>query len=173
MITKTFIDVLSEARKYKLYLILAHQNLAQLPIDLRASILSNCGIQVCFQVSREDAQIMAKELMTPLYRQPPGWEINVQNLQELPNRWCYVKNKAEGGVMMIETPDVPDPWKVSAQVKGGLNGITPETFKKSVEEAQIGADYLIDRKRIEKEYQKRYKELTAAEEPKTFREPKR
>ena len=171
--TKSFIDVLSEAGKYGLSLILAHQNLAQVPRELTASILANCGVQACFRVSREDAQIMAKELMTPLYRQPPGWEINVQNLQELPNRWCYVKNKAEGGVMMIETPDVPDPWKVSAQVKGGLNGITPETFKKSVEEAQIGADYLIDRKRIEKEYQKRYKELTAAEEPKTFREPKR
>ena len=170
--SKTFIDVLSEARKYKLYLILAHQNLAQVPIDLRASILSNCGVQVCFQVSREDAQIMAKELMTPLYRQPPGWEINVQRLQELEPQCCYMKNKKEGGVVPIETKYIYQPWEVSAQAPGGLDGITPETFKESVEKARIGADYLIDRKKIEREYQRRYKKLTAAEEPKTFREPK-
>jgi len=172
--TKTFINVLSEARKYKLYLILAHQNLAQIPKELRASILANCGIQVCFQVSREDAQIMAKELMTPLYRQPPGWEISVQTLQELEPRQCFIKNKAEGGIVpIVETKPMPAPWKISAMAPGGLDGTTPETFKKSVEEAEIGADYLIDRKKIEREYKKRYKKLTNVPEPKTFREPKR
>ena len=171
--TKTFIDVLSEARKYGLSLILAHQNLAQLPQELRASILSNCGIQVCFQVSRDDAQIMAKELMTPLFRQPPGWEINVQSLQELEPRRCFIKNKKEGGILPMETKHIYQAWEVSAQAPGGLDGITPETFKKSVERARIGADYLIDRKKIEREYQRRYKTLTSAPEPKSFREPKR
>jgi hypothetical protein len=171
--TRSFIDILSEARKYKLSLILANQNLAQLHKELQASILANCGIQVCFRVSREDAQIMAKELMTPLYRQPPGWEINVQTIQELPDRKCFVKNKAEGGIILIETPQVFPPWQVSAEAPGEFNGITPETFKKSVKETQIGEAYLTDREIIEKEYQKRYKELTASEEPKSFREPKK
>ena len=61
---------------------------------------------------------------------------------------------------------------MSAQAPGGLDGITLETFKESVEKARIGADYLINRKKIEREYQRRYKKLTVAEEPKTFREPK-
>ena len=87
--SESFTDILSGARKYKLALILAHQNLAQVPKELKASIMANCAIQVCFRVSRDDAQIMAKELMTPLYRQPPGWEINVQDLQELEDRRCY------------------------------------------------------------------------------------
>jgi len=163
---------LSEARKYGLSLVLAHQNLAQLPPELRASILSNCGIQVCFQTSRDDAQIMAKELMTPLYRQPPGWEINFQDLQELGSQRCFVKNKKEGGILLMQTSHIDQAWEVSSQVPGGLNGITPETFRESVDEAQVVADYLIDRKKIEREYEKRYQKLTSVPEPKTFREPK-
>jgi len=62
---------------------------------------------------------------------------------------------------MIATPDIPEPWRVSAQVKGGLDGITLEAFKKSVERAYIGADYLIDRKenrkRISKKIQRNYR----------------
>ncbi len=59
--TKTFIELLSESRKYGLSLILAHQNLSQLPEDLQDSILTNCGIQACFRISRKDTEIMAKE----------------------------------------------------------------------------------------------------------------
>src|SRR3989344_5738554 len=43
--TEAFIGVLAEASKYKLSLILAHQNLAHLPAPLRAAILSNSGLQ--------------------------------------------------------------------------------------------------------------------------------
>ena len=171
--TKSFIETLSEARKYRLSLILAHQNLSQLPKELRASILANCGTQACFRVSREDADLLAKELLGTLYRQPPGWELNIQSLQELPSRYCFVKNKAEGGIILIETPEVPFPWQVSAQAGGELNGVTEETFKETIERARMGADYLIDRKKIEKEYQKRYKKLTSASGPTIFREPKK
>ncbi|MEM0172466.1 MAG: TraM recognition domain-containing protein [Thermoproteota archaeon] len=59
--TKEFIDTLSEARKYGLSLIMAHQNLSQLPKDLQDSILTNCGIQCYFKVARRDAERLAKE----------------------------------------------------------------------------------------------------------------
>ncbi len=59
--TKEFIDTLSEARKYSLRLIMAHQNLSQLPKNLQDSILTNCGIQCYFRVCRRDAEILAKE----------------------------------------------------------------------------------------------------------------
>jgi len=54
---------------------------------LQASVLANCGVISCFRVSREDAKIMAKELLTPLYKLPPGWELNIQELQELIQRY--------------------------------------------------------------------------------------
>src|SRR3989338_5526471 len=41
--TESFKDMLAESSKYKLPLILAHQELAQLPTPLRASILTNCN----------------------------------------------------------------------------------------------------------------------------------
>ena len=135
--TKSFIETLSEARKYRLSLILTHQNLSQLPKELQASILANCGLIACFRVSREDAQIMAKELLTPLWRLPPGWEITIQELQELGNRCCFIKNKAEGGIVPIYTPEVictpyvAEPW----QVKEEFTGITEEEFKKDIERA--------------------------------------
>jgi len=83
-----------------------------------------------------------------------------------------VKNKSEGGIIVIDAPQVPLPWQVSAQALGELNGITPKTFKKSVEGIQIGEDYLIDREKIEKEYRRRHRQLVSIAEPQTFREPK-
>ncbi|GAG61694.1 unnamed protein product [marine sediment metagenome] len=172
--TQSFIETLSEARKYRLSLILAHQNLSQLPKKLQASVLANCGVVSCFRVSREDAQIMAKELLTPLYKLPPGWEINIQELQELPQRYCFVKNKAEGGVIVIYTPDVPYPWQLPPQARGELvGGDTEEEFKETIKEAQIGVKYFKDRKKIAREHKRRLEKLTAIKEPKTFREPKR
>jgi len=59
--TESFGVLLSEARKYGLSLILAHQTLAQIPRELRELILGNTGIQVYFRLNRHDAQILAKE----------------------------------------------------------------------------------------------------------------
>ena len=174
--TQSFIETLSEARKYRLSLTLAHQNLAQLPKELQDSILANCGIVSCFRVSRKDAEIIAKELLTPLYRLPPGWEISFQEIQELPNRYCFVKNKAEGGIILIQSTEVPEPWRalreITIQTGGGFDSATKEEYKKRIEEAKIGMKYLRDRTRIESEYKRRMKKLTASKEPTSFREPK-
>ena len=139
--TQSFIETLSEARKYKLSLILAHQNLSQLQKELQASVLANCGVVSCFRVSRKDASIMAKELLTPLYKLPPGWEINIQELQELPQRYCFVKNKPEGGVIVIYTPDVPYPWQLPPEARGVLDGTTrgriQRNYRKSPNRSKI------------------------------------
>ncbi len=112
--------------------------------------------------------------LTPLYKLPPGWEINIQELQDLSQRYCFVKNKAEGGVIVIYTSDVPYPWQLPPQARGELGGgTTEEEFKETIEEAQIGVKYFKDREKIAKEYKERLEKLTAIKEPKTFREPKR
>jgi type IV secretory pathway TraG/TraD family ATPase VirD4 len=49
-------DVLAEARAYRLSVTMAHQNLAQLPPDLRQGISANARSQVIFSVSPEDAR---------------------------------------------------------------------------------------------------------------------
>jgi hypothetical protein len=49
-------DILTEARAYRLSVVMAHQNLAQLPPDLRQGISANARSQVIFSVSPEDAR---------------------------------------------------------------------------------------------------------------------
>ncbi|MCK5123518.1 MAG: type IV secretory system conjugative DNA transfer family protein [Candidatus Pacebacteria bacterium] len=145
--TDSFIETLAEARKYRLALVLAHQNLAQLPYDLQASIFTNCGLQAYFRLSRQDSQIMAKEAMTSLYAQPPGWEELIQQLQELPPRFLLVKNKIEGGAAILSSLEIDPPWKKA--------GMKESQFQQIVNGAGIGDYYLRSRGEVEKEYQKR------------------
>ena len=52
--TETFEDILSEARKYRLCLTLAHQYIGQLDEDLRKAIFGNVGTIIAFPVGSEN-----------------------------------------------------------------------------------------------------------------------
>jgi len=56
--------LLSRARKYSLSLTLAHQQTGQIPAHLLREILGNVSTAVCFQVSREDALKLSKEMVS-------------------------------------------------------------------------------------------------------------
>src|ERR671914_304204 len=122
--------VLSEARKYGLSLILAHQTLKQIPTELRSVILGNAGIQVYFRMNREDAQLLAKEpftydgyniktvqmrrdrMDTKFWSLGEEWERNFAKLQSLPPRHCFVKHKIEGGMLPLEMADIDPAFEV-------------------------------------------------------------
>ena len=161
--TESFIGVLAEASKYKLALILAHQNLAQLPAPLRAAILSNSGLQAYFRISRDDANVLAKESLASIYASPPGWEEYIKTLQELRPRVCIVKSKISGGVIAIQTIDQPPPHELAE--------MDEDEFGRKVAECEIGKKYLRERKAIETESERRKKKLLEVEEPETFAEP--
>ena len=59
--TQSFNKILSEARKYRLNLILANQYVAQIPEDVQAAIFGNCGSMVSFVMGPHDAETFAKE----------------------------------------------------------------------------------------------------------------
>ncbi len=63
--TDSFANILSEARKYRLCLILAHQYIRQLVHDMntkvRDAIFGNVGTMVSFRVGAEDAEFLEKE----------------------------------------------------------------------------------------------------------------
>jgi hypothetical protein len=61
-----FEDVLAEARSYRLSLCLAHQHLAQLPRELREAIGANARSKVYFQLSRDDASALEREVRPEL-----------------------------------------------------------------------------------------------------------
>ena len=54
--------VLSESRKYKLSLAMAHQNMAQIDTELRSSIFGNVGTKILFRLSHRDASYLSSEL---------------------------------------------------------------------------------------------------------------
>lgn len=59
--TTSFIKILSEARKYRLNLILANQYMDQVPDDVQAAIFGNAGTIASFVLGASDAERMRKE----------------------------------------------------------------------------------------------------------------
>lgn len=59
--TESFTKILSEARKYRLDLILANQYIAQIPEDVQKAIFGNCGSLASFVMGADDSAVFAKE----------------------------------------------------------------------------------------------------------------
>jgi energy-coupling factor transporter ATP-binding protein EcfA2 len=58
---ESFADILSEARKYKLNLTIAHQYIEQMPEEVRAAVFGNVGTMITFRVGAYDAEVLEKE----------------------------------------------------------------------------------------------------------------
>jgi len=58
---ESFADILSEARKYKLNLTIAHQYIEQMSEEVRAAVFGNAGTMITFRVGAYDAEVLEKE----------------------------------------------------------------------------------------------------------------
>jgi hypothetical protein len=86
-LTLSFADILAEARKYGLNLVLAHQYLEQLDEKLRAAVFGNVGTIISFRVGVEDARLLAREF-SPTFSET--------DLVNLPNHSIYLKLLIDG-----------------------------------------------------------------------------
>ena len=59
--TESFADILSEARKYRLDLIIAHQYISQLEEPVSDAVFGNVGTIITFRVGATDAEFLEKE----------------------------------------------------------------------------------------------------------------
>ena len=59
-------SMLAEARKYRLSMVLAHQDLAQFPKELLAAASANARNKVYFSVAPEDARVLARHTLPEL-----------------------------------------------------------------------------------------------------------
>lgn len=146
--------LLSEARKYGLSLVLAHQTLAQIPESLQSVILGNVGLHIVFRVNRRDAEKMAKEsfaysgytvksaTLTKINYWSLGeeWEHYTEELQNQPPRAAYVKHKIQGGLIPIQTADVDPPWQAL--------GISLREHERQLASVPIGSAYLRPRSQL-------------------------
>jgi len=65
---ESFSEILSEARKYHLNLLIAHQYVAQMDEEVQAAVFGNVGTTVSFRVGPLDAELMEK-VFTPEFLQ--------------------------------------------------------------------------------------------------------
>ena len=85
--TPSFANILSEARKYHLGLILAHQYMEQLDETVREAVLGNVGTIATFRVGSTDSEILAKEF-APVFVE--------EDLINLPKFNIYLKLMIDG-----------------------------------------------------------------------------
>ena len=87
LVTETFENILSEARKYCLCLTVAHQYVGQLTPRVQAAVLGNTGTIIIFRVGGEDAVKLEPE-MNPVF--------NVKDMINLGMQEFYIKMTIDG-----------------------------------------------------------------------------
>ncbi len=85
--TDSIAVILSEARKYRLNLTIAHQFIAQLPEKIREAVFGNVGSIVSFRVGAADAEFLVKQF-EPVFKD--------QDLINIDNFNAYVKFLVQG-----------------------------------------------------------------------------
>jgi len=87
LVTETFENILSEARKYGLCLTVAHQYMGQLIPRVQAAVLGNVGSIIIFRVGGEDA-VKLKPEMAPIF--------DVKDMINLATQEFYIKMTIDG-----------------------------------------------------------------------------
>lgn len=141
--TDSFATILSEARKYKLGLVLANQYIAQIPEVVADAIFGNVGTMVTFRVGPEDADRLVKQY-TPVFE--------TSDLINLPNRQIYVKMAIDGvtsqafsahtlppkGLVTNNAPAIIEQSRRKysrsrSEVEGGINNAADADYRLPVE----------------------------------------
>lgn len=138
-VTDSFATILSEARKYRLNLIMAHQFISQLTVEkegsstldsrMRDAVFGNTGTMIAFRIGVEDAEVMAKEF-APVFN-----EFDVINIDRFN---AYVKLMINGTASRpfnMETYPKPEGGNAEiAQAIKNLSRIKYGRHKKLVEQ---------------------------------------
>jgi hypothetical protein len=116
-ITESIATILSEARKYRLDLIIAHQYMSQLVDNkgssgVRDAVLGNVGTMVSFRIGTDDAEILAKEF-APVF--------SAYDLLNVEQYTAYVKmlidNTAAKPFNMLTFPPIKGNKELAAAIK--------------------------------------------------------
>ena len=133
--TDSFESILSEARKYRLNLIVANQFMTQLTEKIREALLGNCGTIICGRIGVTDADLMVKAF-SPTF--------TAEDLTKTPNFAAVAK------VMMFDMPSIPFTISLPAPM-GEPNDELMENLK-----AYSATKYARTRDEVEKEIEARW-----------------
>jgi hypothetical protein len=143
--------MLAEARKYRLSLVLAHQDLAQFPKDLLAAASANARNKIYFSCAPEDARVLARHTLPELDehdlthldaytaatrlvvdgRQTPAFTLRTRPPQPVVGEATAIREKVARTVMEQNTSAIDalvDRWSQTRDDKGTrARGDKPET----------------------------------------------
>ncbi len=132
--TPAIASILSEARKYRLSLNIAHQYIAQLPDNIRDAVFGNVGSMCIFRISTDDAKYLEPRF-APTF--------TASDIMKLENRNCYVSLIINGApaskpfnLATMQNPegrkDIVNDIKQLSYLKYGRdrNEVEAETFAK-------------------------------------------
>ncbi|MBI3273685.1 MAG: type IV secretory system conjugative DNA transfer family protein [Candidatus Colwellbacteria bacterium] len=132
--TDSISTILSEARKYRLNLTIAHQFIGQLKEEIKKAVFGNVGSMASFRIGTEDAEFLAKQFK-PVFSE--------QDLINIDNFNCYIKPLIEGATVSAFSMKIKRPEKGS--------GETAEIVKE-ISRAKYGRP----REEVEREIEERY-----------------
>ena len=130
--TESFTSILSEARKYRLALILGHQYISQMEEEVRDAVFGNVGTIISFRVGAEDAEFLEREFAP---------DFNVGDLVNLAKYNVILKLMIDGiagSAFSAETlPPFPRPEKSNSEKIINSSRERYSTLRKVVEEKII------------------------------------
>ncbi len=103
--TDSFGEILSEARKYKLSLNLAHQFLGQLSEPMKKTIFGNVGNMISFRTGGDDAKHFVEEY-TPVFIERDLINLGVQEFYSKITIEGEIKKAFSGKTIFLEKPEV-------------------------------------------------------------------
>ncbi|QQR84104.1 type IV secretion system DNA-binding domain-containing protein [Candidatus Peregrinibacteria bacterium] len=136
-VTDSFASILSEARKYRLDLTIAHQYISQITklsgggkgkqedTTIRDAVFGNVGTMMCFKIGAQDAEYMAKEF-SPVFSE--------QDLVNIANYQAYIKLNIDNATSRgFSMSTVYDPSKGDVQAAEAYKQLSRLKFAREKE----------------------------------------
>jgi hypothetical protein len=126
--TDSIATILSEARKYRLNLTIAHQFIAQLNEKIRDAVFGNVGSMIVFRVGAQDAEFLVKQF-EPVFSE--------SDLMNIDNFHAYAKiliNNQTSRPFNIRTIKYPTP---NFELSNLIKELSIQKFGKSREEVEM------------------------------------
>lgn len=125
--TDSIATILSEARKYKLSLTVAHQFIAQLDEKIRDAVFGNVGSMAVFRVGADDAEFLHKQL-SPVF--------TANDLLNIENRSAYLRILANGTPQKPFNISVSPPPEIDRRKTDYLKELSYQTYGTPREEVE-------------------------------------
>jgi len=127
MATDRFSQVITEARKFRTGLVIAHQNSSQLSADLNSVIRNNVNTICAFQTGAQEAAGLAAEIASGTAKE----EVRLNMMAQRPGE-CYLLRRDVGTVRM-RAHYTPDP-QVASEAVEALRQVAFEEYSRPAAE---------------------------------------